>query len=251
MKESFEWVVPEFKTAAHASGRKINIKGKALFADAVSKNARHYVREEVVKAARTLVGKPITINHDPKRVVGHIVFAEEENGDMEYIGEINNPEYVAKVRDKFALDLDAYQAKYGIDPIYGVSVEADYLYNRCPDCGEHFTELEHFNTHMHDVHEVHGEFTEPRGMVMTFLSLVEDPETPGVSDTTMELWETASGMSQLLETVTNTYRNIKEKHNLVNQGIALQSDTHIALGKSILTEQDEPVEEPCPEGETC
>jgi hypothetical protein len=254
MKESYEWVIPEFKTGDHASSKKIYIKGVALFSDTVSKNSRKYVAEELVKSARTLVGKPITINHDDTRVVGNVIFAEPNEDRLEYIGEVNDWEYVQKLRDKFdaSISEEEYLGKWDATPIEGVSVQADYLYNRCPECGEFFTDLGIFNSHMHELHNIRSNLTEPRGIVHNHLSLVEDPESPGITGTTVELWETAnSGMLQLLETVTTIGAKLEAK---TLKRAAITSDTRLAFGrtrtKPTISEQDEePAQEPCPEGQ--
>jgi len=204
--EKFSWLIPDFK-ATEGTGNKLMIKGKALFSGVVSKNSRKYVHEELMKAARTLVGKPLTINHDMKRAAGNVTFAECEDETIEYVAEVN---------DKSAAGRDSLQKFKTEGPQHysGVSVEADYLYNRCPDCGKRFGEsdqkeqLKAFDKHMRVEHQKITELTQPFGIVFKALSLVESPEVPGVAGTTIELLETAGDMSRLLETVT---KEIQEK----------------------------------------
>jgi len=187
--ESFNWLSPEFKLVDSGKNT-IRIKGVALKGNVVSRNKRKYVDEELQKAARTWIGKPVTINHDGTKKVGHVVWMEYEDGALEYLADVNKQPYVGLLRDKST-------------DIRGVSIEADYLHNRCPKCGEKFYSEEDFAEHMWTKHFVRADATkEPHGIVGQALSLVLAPEEPGYPDSTIELAETVGKPGlQLLETV--------------------------------------------------
>ena len=181
--ERFSWFRDDFKNTSQV-GNKIRIKGKALYAT-ISKNNRQYIEDELLKSARTLAGKPIDVNHsvsaweakvaagetnDPKpKTVGHILDADYEDGYIEYVAEINDNEYVRKLKDRANMETEAYIEKWGKHPIHGVSVDAIYRYP------QNATEKD--------------DPTIPIGIQFVRLSLVEDPETPGISGTTIELME--------------------------------------------------------------
>lgn len=179
----------------------MKIKGVALTADSISKNKRKYVREELKKAARSWIGKPVTINHDPNRIVGDIEWMEFEDPMLEYLINVKKQPYVNMFRN-------------GDERIRGVSVQADYLYNQCIKCGERFYDEETFREHMMTEHFIKDIVEEPHGIKGTYLSVVVSPETPGVEGTTTELYETLAisrdGGLQLLETVTS-YGKQQEK----------------------------------------
>jgi len=193
--ESFGWLSPEAFDLHSVGKNTIKIKGVALPAGATSKNRRKYVEEELIRAARTLIGKPITINHDPDRIIGNVEWAEHEDGLTEYLATIKKQPYVDMLREHNA-------------SILGVSVEADYLHNQCTICGDKFYTEEDFRNHMQEAHLIKNGVTAVHGMNYKALSLVLSPEIPGVSATTVELMETLHKqrglhpLSQLLETVT-------------------------------------------------
>jgi hypothetical protein len=227
--ESFEWATgPEFKVV-DAGKNTIRIKGVALKGDAISKNHRKYIVDELKRSARTWVGKPITINHDPKRIVGNLTWMEfsDESNALEYMGNINKQPYVNMLRDKSA-------------EIRGVSVEAGYLHNVCPECKKRGVEKrfyteEEFHSHMHTEHFIKTDPTrEPHGILGTALSLVLAPEEPGYADTSIQLVETAqSGLSRLVEILIKTKKE-EEKHleDKLSGKAALSEETHIAIGKA-------------------
>jgi hypothetical protein len=181
--EKFSWFRDDIRNSAPL-GNKINIRGKALCAT-ISRNNRHYIEDELIKSARTLAGKPIDVNHAisvwtslsergettaPKpKEVGNVIDAEYEDGFIEYVAQINDREYVAKLKDREYLSKEDYIAKWGKEPIYGVSVDAVYRYP------QNETEKD--------------DPTIPIGIQFIRLSLVEDPEKPGVINTTIELME--------------------------------------------------------------
>jgi hypothetical protein len=191
------------------------------------------------------------VNHDNTKVIGNIEDAEFEDGNIEYVGYINKQPYVDKMRDRERvrrgeIDEEAYFMKWNVYPINGVSIDAKYRYNRCVHCGERFTELDSWNTHMLDSHGVKTNLQEmPQGIVMDALSVVEPPETPGVESATIELMETVGGgLSRLLETVT---RDNKTLEKMKKANIALRPEKHIAPPKPIKEQDEEP--EACPEGQ--
>lgn len=208
--ESFQWLEPDFRVNKGTSKNKVIIKGRALFAGVTSKNLRKYVKEELVRAARTLVGKPITVNHDPKRIVGHVIDAEEEDNAIEYVAEVNRKEYAQKLLDRNTMDAKSYHNKWFTDPINGVSVEADYQHTRCSQCGKNFYDIEAFTSHMQEEHKIFNFKLEPHRIFMKALSLVEPPEVPGVPGTTIELMEKAQGMSRLMETLTQDLTEVEK-----------------------------------------
>jgi len=169
--EKFRWLRDELKYMG-PKGTKAQFKGVALF-PTISGNGRKYLADELMQSARTLVGKPVTINHDSSRIVGDVAFAQWEDNKIEYLLNIDGKkvEYIEKLKDRFALPKTQYVEKWGRDPIYGVSVEANYVYHN-ESCNQGLCHVE------------------PHGIVFTALSLVEDPEKPGVDGTTIELLET-------------------------------------------------------------
>ena len=131
IKESFRWVTPEFKRLDGYGPKTIKIKGVALTANTVSKNNRLYIDEELRRAARTLRGKPINVNHNPKQIIGHVEVAEYEDGNLEFIGVIKKQPYVDMLREN--------------DPrIRGLSVEGEYFYMRCLRCEKNSTRKKNF-----------------------------------------------------------------------------------------------------------
>jgi hypothetical protein len=194
--ESFSWFRSDVK-ATTSVGNKVRIKGKALF-PTISGNKRQYIADELLRAARTLANVPIDVNHEydlwqnvrdanealgrpfneaPPKYKGNVVDADYEDGYVEYVAEINHPEYAQKIRDRQAimeggLTLEAYRKKWGKDPIYGVSISASYRSS-----------------------DKMGEVNTPHGIIFRRLSLVEEPEKPGVQGTTLSVMETLNEQS--------------------------------------------------------
>ena len=246
--ESFRWLPPGDMRIKKGAGKKLIIRGRALFAGGVSRNLRKYVKEELVRAARTLIGKPVTINHDSHSIVGHVIDAEEEENAIEYVAEVNRHEYVQKLQDRKSMKPESYYKKWMVYPVSGVSVEADYRHNRCVECGEQFYDQESFEAHMWDRHKQKNFKFEPRGIIMKALSLVEPPEKPGVPGTTIELMETAEGMSRLMETLTTDLKKELEWRNKMKNVAAVSTEKSIAIGKSRkpkVKEQEEKDEHGC------
>jgi len=205
IKESFQWMTPEFRTSS--TGKKsIKIRGVALTGNATSKNNRLYVETELEKAARTWVNKPVTVNHsdpeDKHNIIGNVDWCEYENGALEYLATIKKQPYIDLLRNKST-------------KIRGVSIEAMYLNNVCPKCGERFYTEQDFHRHMHDVHflETNSE-THPHGIAGTALSLVLSPEEPGYSGTTIELMEKYTTQPQLVRLLETVIKTAKEKETM-------------------------------------
>ena len=236
IKESFRWLAPEAFKVQSVGKNTVKVRGVALKANSISKNNRKYVREELEKAARTWIGTPVTINHNDRRIVGHVDWMEFEDPLLEYLMTIKKQPYVSMFRNHDSR-------------IQGVSVQADYLYNRCYKCGERFYDAESYRKHMTTEHLIKDVMEEPHGIKGTRLSVVVEPEVPGVQGTTTELWETLhiaqDGGLQLLETVTTDKKQKiewKRTHMKKTRKIAaLTEDTKIAISRTKVKEQDEDI----------
>lgn len=188
IKESFSWMSPEWSKAGQSSKKRVRAKVIALRSDIVSRNNRRYIDEELKMAARTLAGKPVTINHIDKQIVGHCIHGEYENSQLECLIEVNKEPYVGYIREKNPI-------------VKGVSVQAGYIHNRCTRCGEKFYSEKAFKQHMNETHGILDGIEEVHGIVFDALSLVCGSETPGVPDTSIELMETFCEPMKLFETV--------------------------------------------------
>jgi len=240
IKESFEWMSPEFKVVDDAGKNTIRIKGVAMKGDVISKNKRKYVDEELKKAARTWIGKPVTINHNPQQIVGDIKWMEysDQSNALEYLADIKKQPYVDMIRSKSTA-------------IRGVSIEANYLHNRCPKCDKKFYTEEDFHKHMHGEHFIKtNPTTEPHGILGQALSLVLSPEEPGYSGSSIELLEMyRKPVLRLLETVASTQMEKENYMTKLRGKAALTSIRRIAVPTaSKLKEQEESPTPPCPEG---
>jgi len=195
-QESFDWFREDIKTMSGARrGKFVTFKGVALF-PTVSRNQREYIENECMLSARTLANVPIDINHaydvwlDKKnkyeqenpgisyesitpapQLWGNVIDAEWEDGRIEYVAQAKG-EYGEKIIDKEKLTREQYIAKWGKEPLYGVSISASYRYAADDD-----------------------DMLTPLGIKFNRLSLVEDPEHPGVVGTTVELLETYNRQS--------------------------------------------------------
>jgi len=100
IQESFKWA--KRYDIDHSSEEELWIRGVALFPQC-SLNQRCYSREEIKKMARTAIGKPIMVNHGEPPYeglkIGVIEDAEEENGQLEFIGRITDPEWVKRIKE--------------------------------------------------------------------------------------------------------------------------------------------------------
>jgi len=240
--ESFSWKTEAFPPV-DIGPNTIRIKGVALRSNTVSKNSRRYVEEEIERSGRTLIGKPLTVNHDHSQIIGHVDWAEPEGGVLEYLATVKKQPYVDLIRNR--------------DPkIKGVSVDADYLHAQCVHCGARFLDLTKFSDHMVEAHGNKNFQIEPHQILFKELTLVVEPEVPGVSGTSAELTETykSKGFSQLIEVLTKDRR---ENEKLKKANVNIQEEHTMAIGKSKTEqkpalktkEQDEPEPEACPEGQ--
>lgn len=237
--ESFSWLTPEAFSLEDVGRNKVRIKGVALKSNAISKNRRKYMDEEVLKSARTLIGKPITINHDMNKIVGNIEWAEYENGALEYYGIVKKQPFVGLLRSHSP-------------DIKGVSVEAGYLHNKCPICGDKFYSEEAFADHMNSKHHVKEGITQPHGINFSALSLVVSPEIPGVRDTTIDLMETFKPLSQLSETVTSYRKEQNKWRNKMAKVATVTPQKSITIAKAQkLREQETPEEDIKPGSHYC
>jgi hypothetical protein len=129
LAESFRWYIEPINIKEDPNyGNRVRVKGIAISSGVVSKNNRKYTDREVRSAARTLINKKITVNHDNTKVIGNIEDAEFEDGNIEYVGYINKQPYVDKMRDRERvrrgeIDEEAYYLKWNVYPINGVSID--------------------------------------------------------------------------------------------------------------------------------
>lgn len=187
IKESFRWMIPEFETLPLGE-KSVKVKGVALPGDIISRNNRKYLESELIRAARTLSGKPFTVNHNDDFKIGNVIHAEYEDGAIEYLAQIKNARYAEMLRNK--------------DPsIKGVSVQAGYLRLRCSVCGERFFGEDAWRHHMKEAHGIVDGVQEVHGIMFDALSLVTSPETPGVPGATIQIAETDQTVMRLCETV--------------------------------------------------
>jgi len=91
--EAFRWAEPRLRLAKQDKKAKY-YKVEALF-PIISMNRNVYTEDELVKAARTLIGKPVNINHESPPLDGvEIVDAEYEDGAVECLLRVSrNAEY--------------------------------------------------------------------------------------------------------------------------------------------------------------
>jgi hypothetical protein len=230
--ESYSWISPSM-VVRDRPGSDVYLKGKALYSveefglsKGISQNMKKYLDEELVQSARTLSNKPIDVNHQYNEwlangkqgskplLVGNVEYGQYEEGAVEFLARINNSEYVNKLRDSQQvrsgeLTEAAYYSKWGRGPIKGVSVEANFLWMRCGECGERYYDVAKYQHHMNEVHDKVNAVIEPHGLVFKGLSIVESPEEPGVKDTQFELVETMQPQQRLYETLIQDYQEIQ------------------------------------------
>lgn len=246
--ESFNWVVP-FEVG-NRKGKKVIIRGQALF-PLVSKNLRRYIEEELVRSARTLANGYIDVNHEyslwaatqegyKPHLKGNVIDAEFEDGAIEYVGQVNHPEYFEKLIDGERLSEQDYFDKWGKKPIKHVSVDAIYRFH---NAGEDWQGIE------------------PRGIRFNGLSMVEDPEVPGVAGTTLEVIEIRETIdnpqfkllqnyfkdigvaTEILEKEGKLILDLKEDNIMKIEGYRTNPD----VIKRMLEQEEE--ERKCPEGQ--
>lgn len=187
IKETFNWLVPEILDAIPIGQNQVRVKVRAVKSDDISMNGRKYVEEELIQGARTWVGRPILVNHNPNIKIGDIGYSAYENGNLELLLNVNKGRYANMIREKHP----AFK---------GWSIGASYFFMKCPKCGERATDIEVLKSHLREAHGIVNAVYEPRGMVGTEISFVEDPELPGLK-TESELMETTQGWQKLCETI--------------------------------------------------
>ena len=234
--ETFNIPITEWKTVDIGKNT-IRIKGVALKGDAISKNNRKYVAKELKKATNTWINKPVNINHDNTKKAGHITWMDydETTELLTYEAEITRDPYVTMLRNHST-------------EIRGVSIQADYLFNRCAKCNKKFYAEEDWHNHMAQEHFIHDLPSQPHGIIGNALSLVLSPEIPGYGGTSVELAEMARlQFSRLCEIITKVETEKEEYYlsNKIGDKAAVRNTSRMAFGsKPYLTEVQE-----CPEGE--
>jgi len=90
-QEKFQWAKPIFDLIKQDEKAKY-YKVEALF-PIVSMNRNVYTEEELVRAARTLIGKPVNLNHETPALEGVEIFdCEYEDGAIEVLLRVENSE---------------------------------------------------------------------------------------------------------------------------------------------------------------
>ena len=136
-REAFKWAEPIFQALRDQEGL---YRVEALF-PLESMNRVVYTEEELLRAARTLIGKPVNLNHERPLKGVEILDAEYEDGAVECLLHVDNPE-LRRMIDQ--------------GEILHVSIEADYR----------------------EAEVVDG--LQPRGLVFTGLALLTRDTLPGV-----------------------------------------------------------------------
>jgi hypothetical protein len=139
MWEDFRWAagrIALYKTDGSARYYKV----EALF-PLESMNRNVYTEDELIRAARTLIGKPVSLNHEKPLPGVEIVDAEYEDGAVECILRVEDPEIARKIDN---------------EEILHVSVEADYR----------------------EAEAANG--IKPKGLIFTGLALLTKDVLPGV-----------------------------------------------------------------------
>ena len=241
--EKFSWLTPDMKLV-DSTGDTIGLKGKALYSFeefpqlGISQNNRKYVEDALLRGAQTLKGKPIDVNHQYRAwlksgqhgykptLPGNVEFAYYEDGAVEYTAKINNKQYIARLKDSQLVNQGnlseaEYVKKHGIGPIRGVSVDADFLWMKCPQCGVKHYNLEEYKRHLtgHGIKEL---TIEPHGIFFEALSLVEGDEVPGVKGTSFEIVETRGHMARFYEILVTDAQerfSYEEKKNMDKQTV--------------------------------
>jgi hypothetical protein len=209
--EPFTIPITEWKTV-DAGKNTIRIKGVALKGDVVSKNQRLYVAKELMKSTNTFIGKPINLHHNSPdnqaTNIGHITWMDwDETAELlTYEADITKQPYVNMIRNKST-------------EIRGVSIQANFLHNRCPDCNTKFYTEEDFRGHMWQNHFKKVSAI-PHGIIGEAITLVLSPEVPGYSGTTVNLAEIQRRETlRLLETVIKTEVEREEYMSKLNCGV--------------------------------
>ncbi len=229
--ESFGWLTPDYKVEK-TTEKSVILKVYPGKSGSISKNKREYIKEELIRSARTATGKKMDVNHDHKQI-GKIHLADFENDELEFVCEIWKEPFVSLLRTRSP-------------EIKGFSIGASYLFNECPYCHEKFDSDSKFYNHMEtkEVKPVSKQI--PRGIIFDeyALSVVWGKEIPGL-ETRYEIVETLhGGYSGLLETVIKFKEKIEEEKYKMSK-IALNKEIGtIAVGKSGIKGLAEQEEEP-------
>lgn len=209
--EPFTIPITEWKTV-DAGKNTIRIKGVALKGDVISKNQRLYIAKELMKSTNTFIGKPINLHHNsPENKatnIGHITWMDwDEKAELlTYEAEITKQPYVNMIRNKST-------------EIRGVSIQANFLHNRCPDCNTKFYTEEDFRGHMWQNHFKKVSAV-PHGIIGEAITLVLSPEVPGFSGTTVNLAEIQRQETlRLFETVIQVEKEREEYMSKLNCGV--------------------------------
>lgn len=228
--ETFTIPITEWKTV-DAGKNTIRIKGVALKGDVVSRNERLYVAKELKKATNTFIGKPVNIHHNnpanEATNIGNITWMDWDDTAelLTYEAEITKAPYVGLLRSKSTT-------------IRGVSIQAKYLHNLCPDCKSKFYTEESFREHMWGNHFKKVSAV-PHGIIGEAITLVLSPEVPGYDGTTVDLAETARVQTlRLLETVIKTEKEKENYMSKLNAGVTPRKE--IAVGAVAEIKQSEP-----------
>lgn len=199
--ESFSWYSKDF-TQHTADKDKVRLKVVSVKAGSVSKNNRQYIDEALIKSCNTWVNKPVHVNHDRTKTIGHIELTEYESGQLEHVILIDKQPYVDYFRNSSK-------------EIKGFSLGADYLWNVCSvkGCKQRFVTEEDWQRHMADEHFICNPAKVPHGIIGQEISVVCGDETPGL-DTAWQIAETAKdGFNKLVNAVLSekiTQVNIEE-----------------------------------------
>ena len=87
-REAFRWAEPRLQALENGEGV---YRVEALF-PVESMNRVIYTEEELVRAARTLIGRPVSLNHEKPLEGVEILDAEYEDGAVECLLRVENPE---------------------------------------------------------------------------------------------------------------------------------------------------------------
>jgi len=94
-QEAFMWAAPLF-TLLKKDEKAKYYRVEALF-PTVSMNRNVYTEDELVRGARTLIGKPVNLNHEQSVHGVEIVDAEYEDGAVEVILRVENEDLIGKI----------------------------------------------------------------------------------------------------------------------------------------------------------
>jgi len=151
VKESFEWLTEKPKMEADEHG--IRLYKVRCINVTTSDNLNTYVSEELRRAARTLIGKPINLNHSVYNLQGVNIVKDAEYND-------NALEAIIQVSDPTVNRL------YDEGKIHHGSIEADYRYAM------------HLNSGLL-----------PLGLILQGYAFLSDDVRPGDTGSNVQLWE--------------------------------------------------------------